>query len=177
MDTILVQHIRHRQPSSKQNNKYCPALRKSAWHERHSHRQGRLTADVRIRGIMRIYSQKRNDEQQLQILADYPIIGNNIVEKVRYTELQQRDDKGVVWINKKQCFKNVPPQVWNYTVGNYQICQKWLKDREGCHLSNKDIKQYQRIVTALKEMIELMAGIETVFQLGSTKEQLFANHR
>ncbi|WP_143755460.1 type ISP restriction/modification enzyme [Gloeocapsopsis sp. IPPAS B-1203] len=168
MNTVVEQHVRNRQSSNKQDNKLYPALRKAAWHEVHSQRQGRFIADVRIRGIMRIYSQKRNDEQPISILADYPVIGNNIVDVVRYAEPKQSGENGLIWINKKQYFKNIPSQVWNY-----QICQKWIKDREGSYLSNKDIRQYQRIVTALNEMIELMAGIEAVFQLGSNKEQLF----
>jgi uncharacterized protein (DUF433 family) len=168
MNTVVVQHNRCRQLSSKHNNNLFPTLRKAAWREVYTQRQGRLIADVRIRGIMRIYSQKRNDEQPTLILADYPVIGNNIVEAIRYAEPKQIDEKGIVWINKKQYFKNIPLQVWNY-----QICQKWLKDREGSYLSNKDIRQYQRIVTALNEMVELMVGIEAVFQLGSDKEQLF----
>ncbi|WP_051038480.1 type ISP restriction/modification enzyme [Gloeocapsa sp. PCC 7428] len=173
MNTVLIEHPRHRHLPNKQDSKLYPTLRKSAWHEVHSQRQGRLIADVQIRGILRIYSQKRNDEQLTPILADYPVIGSNVVEAVRYAQRQQSDDKGRVWINQKQYFKNVPSQVWNYSVGNYQICQKWIKDREGCYLSQKDIRQYQRIITALNEMIELMAGIEAVFQLGSNKEQLF----
>ncbi len=173
MNTVLIEHPRHRHLPTKPENKLCPALRKSAGHEVHSTRQGRLVVDVQIRGILRIYSQKRNDEQLTPIIADYPVIGSNIIEVVRYVEPKQNDDKGLIWINKKQYFKNVPSQVWNYSVGNYQICQKWLKDREGCYLSHKDIRQYQRIITALNEMIELMAGIEAVFQPGSKKEQLF----
>ncbi len=66
-----------------------------------------------------------------------------------------------VIINKKgDKFTGVPEQVWNFYVGGYQVCQKWLKDRKGRTLSNEDIQHYQRIVVALKETIELMAKID-----------------
>jgi hypothetical protein len=31
-------------------------------------------------------------------------------------------------------------------VGEYQVCQKWLKDRKGRQLSNKDEKLFFRIL-------------------------------
>ncbi len=68
---------------------------------------------------------------------------------------------GEVVINKKgDKFTGVPENVWNFHVGGYQVCQKWLKDRKGRTLSNEDIQHYQRIVVALKETIELMAKID-----------------
>lgn len=69
--------------------------------------------------------------------------------------------QGNVVINKKgDRFTGVPENVWNFYVGGYQVCQKWLKDRKGRILSNEDIQHYQRIVVALKETIELMAKID-----------------
>lgn len=68
---------------------------------------------------------------------------------------------GAVIINKKgDHFIGVPEQVWNFYVGGYQVCQKWLKDRKGRTLTPDDIQHYQRIVVALKETIELMAKID-----------------
>ena len=69
--------------------------------------------------------------------------------------------QGDVIINKKgDRFTEVPENVWNFYVGGYQVCQKWLKDRKGRTLSNEDIQHYQRVVVALKETIELMAKID-----------------
>ncbi|MGJ5676764.1 MAG: type ISP restriction/modification enzyme [Nostochopsis sp.] len=66
-----------------------------------------------------------------------------------------------VVINKKgDKFTGIPENIWNFYVGGYQVCQKWLKDRKGRQLSDEDIQHYQRIVVALKETIELMAQID-----------------
>jgi hypothetical protein len=70
--------------------------------------------------------------------------------------------QGDVIINKKgDRFTRVPENVWNFYVGGYQVCQKWLKDRKGRTLRDEDILHYQRIVVALQETIELMARIDT----------------
>jgi predicted helicase len=69
--------------------------------------------------------------------------------------------EGDVVINKKgDRFLGVPEEVWNFYVGGYQPCQKWLKDRKGRTLSDEDILHYQRIVVALQETIELMTKID-----------------
>ncbi|BDA71709.1 adenine specific DNA methyltransferase [Calothrix sp. PCC 7716] len=68
---------------------------------------------------------------------------------------------GAVTINKlEDKFTGVPEEVWNFHVGGYQVCQKWLKDRKGRRLSDEDIQHYQRIVVALKETIALMKKID-----------------
>ena len=69
-----------------------------------------------------------------------------------------------VWINKAQTsgFCGVPEAVWNFHIGGYQVCEKWLKDRKGRTLSADDIAHYQKIVVALSETIRLMAEIDRV---------------
>lgn len=71
--------------------------------------------------------------------------------------------KGTVKLNKKgDKFTGVPESVWDFYVGGYQVCHKWLKDRKGRRLSDEDILHYQKIVVALKETIELMEQIDNV---------------
>jgi hypothetical protein len=52
--------------------------------------------------------------------------------------------------------------VWEFCIGGYQVCYKWLKDRKGRTLSKEDIEHYQRIVVALSETIRLMQEIDEV---------------
>jgi hypothetical protein len=59
-----------------------------------------------------------------------------------------------------QYFDNVPPEVWKFHIGGYQVCAKWLKDRRGRELSGDDITHYQKVVTALEETIRVMAEID-----------------
>jgi predicted helicase len=88
-------------------------------------------------------------------ITKYDVSGSNAVEKVIYDEKEKR-----VYINKLQYFEGVPSDVWNFQIGGYQVCEKWLKDRKGRTLSYDDLTHYQRIVVALKMTIRLMAEID-----------------
>jgi hypothetical protein len=59
-----------------------------------------------------------------------------------------------------QYFEGVPPEVWDFHIGGYQVCEKWLKDRRGRTLSFDDLTHYQKIIAALKETLRLMAEID-----------------
>jgi hypothetical protein len=59
-----------------------------------------------------------------------------------------------------QYFEGVPPEVWNFHIGGYQVCEKWLKDRRGRVLLYDDTTHYQKIIVALKETVRLMAEID-----------------
>ena len=55
-----------------------------------------------------------------------------------------------------------PPEIWEFTVGGYQVLEKWLKDRKGRVLSNDDIQHWQRVVVDLGETRRLMAEIDAL---------------
>jgi hypothetical protein len=81
------------------------------------------------------------------------------VEKVSWSN-------GTVWVDKNQTtgFAEVPEQVWNFHIGGYQVCEKWLKDRKGRKLSAEDITHYQKIIVALSETIRIMREIDEVIE-------------
>ena len=122
-----------------------------------------LTSDVRLFSALCALGEELTGLHLLEKIPDpivnYPIAGDNIVEKPRYTN-PQKDWPGCVWINKTQYFEDVPPEVWEFHIGGYQVCQKWLKDRKERELTYDDITHYQRIVTALDQTIRLMEAID-----------------
>lgn len=87
--------------------------------------------------------------------------GINKVEKPRF-DFAQRDN-GKVWINSEQYFNGVKEEVWNYQIGGYQVCEKWLKDRKGRTLGTEEIKTYCKIVTALSKTINLQKEIDMYY--------------
>jgi predicted helicase len=95
---------------------------------------------------------------------------NPEVEKPSWSE-------NTVWVNKAQTtgFKGVRENVWNFHIGGYQVCQKWLKDRKGRMLSKDDIAHYQKIVIALSETIRLMAEIDRVIETHGGWPDAFAS--
>ena len=99
-----------------------------------------------------------------QILEDekkrpkFPVEGSSLVEKgyPKYVAHADRPQKGKVYINKDQYFEGVRPEVWEFHIGGYKVCEKWMKDRKERKLSYEDISHYQKIVVALGETIQLM---------------------
>ena len=85
--------------------------------------------------------------------AQFNTPGSNMVDKPEYKG-------GSVWINKVQCFEDVPETAWNFYIGGYQPAQKWLKDRKGRTLTFDDIAHYRKIITVLLETDRLMKEID-----------------
>ncbi|TRZ68551.1 MAG: DNA methyltransferase [Methanothrix sp.] len=104
-----------------------------------------------------------------QRMTRYPVPGDHMIER-GYPKYYPPGDKvpktkeplenGRVYINKTQYLEGVPPEVWNFHVGGYQVCHKWLKDRKGRQLSYDDLATYQKVVVALKETMHLMKEID-----------------
>ncbi len=75
-------------------------------------------------------------------LARFSGNGENKVERAIYAGSR-------VGINDSQYFEQVEPEVWEYQIGGYKVCDKWLKDRKGRGLPLDDVKHYCKIMTAL----------------------------
>ena len=81
--------------------------------------------------------------------------GEAVVSKVRY-------ESGHIWINPTQHFTDVAPEVWEYEIGAYQVCKKWLQDRRNTPLSHAEVREYCGILVAVAETLRLMAEIDEV---------------
>jgi type I restriction-modification system DNA methylase subunit len=88
----------------------------------------------------------------------FPVKGDGVVAKGYPTYVTHADEpqKGKVYINKDQYFEGIRPDVWEFHIGGYQVCEKWLKDRRERTLSYDDINHYQKVIVALGETIRLM---------------------
>lgn len=80
-------------------------------------------------------------------------------------------ENGKVKINANCHFEDITPDVWNFYIGGYQVCEKWLKDRAatggrdpkpGHVLTDTDILHYRRVTIALRETIRLTVEIDAV---------------
>ena len=104
--------------------------------------------------------------------------GSKAVTKVGYSD-------HTVWINASGTkgnttagtsgFRGVSEDVWNFHIGGYQVCAKWLKDRKGRTLTKDDLAHYQKIVVALAETIRLMKEIDVVIAEHGGWPGAFAN--
>ncbi len=88
---------------------------------------------------------------------------DNLEEKSQIMGLRYDAEVERVYINAEQHFAPVPVEVWNYQIGGYQVCEKWLKDRRERRLGLDDILTYCRIVTALGQTITLQEEIDALY--------------
>jgi predicted helicase len=82
---------------------------------------------------------------------------NSEVERISWSQ-------NTVWIDKSSStgFTDISEEIWNFSIGGYQICQKWLKDRKSRKLSSSDIAHYEKIIVSLHETIRTMREIDKV---------------
>jgi len=113
--------------------------------------------------------------------TSYPVSGKHDVTCVDYRgpgdsapDEDQPLETGRVYINKAQprkatdaeYFDGVPPEVWEFRIGGYQVLDHWLKERKRHKrsLTIEDIEHFQRVVAVLRETIRLMRQIDDVIE-------------
>jgi predicted helicase len=121
-----------------------------------------FTKDYKLFCEMAKYGKKLVDLHLLktnkldQPIAKFQGKGNNKVEKVKY-------EQSKVFINNDQYFEGISPEIWQYQIGGYQVCDKWLKDRKGRALSLDEIRHYCQVVTAMAKTIEVQKEIDKIY--------------
>ncbi|MEK7721247.1 MAG: type ISP restriction/modification enzyme, partial [Elusimicrobiota bacterium] len=73
-----------------------------------------------------------------------------------------------VYLNNTAYWKNIPPAVWDYTIGGYQVIKKWLSYREQSLLGRPLSSDEVREVTAMARRIAALALL---------REELDRNYR
>jgi predicted helicase len=63
-------------------------------------------------------------------------------------------------INPHLYLSPVPPSVWDFHVGAYQVCRKWLLDRRERSLCEQELREYAAIVQAIGQTMRVMREIE-----------------
>ena len=90
---------------------------------------------------------------EVPVLHRFEGEGDGVVSRLRYLD-------GRVWINPTQYFTDVPVAVWEYEIGAYQVCEKWLKDRKGEVLRHAEVRQYRSILVAVAETLRVVEAID-----------------
>ena len=110
-------------------------------------------ADLRALHLMR---------SNVSYVTNFPVAGTNQIDVVKF----ECDPNGVgrVHINKSQYFGNMPREVWEFEIGAYRMCEKWLKDRKGLNLTFDDLDHYQKMAASITQTIQVMADIETAIR-------------
>ena len=101
--------------------------------------------------------------------TSFPVPGSNDVAKAHPHYYPPGSDieggkaryqAGTRDINQQQYFDGIPEDVWTFQIGGYQVCDRWLRDRQGNTLDGyDDLTRYQQIITAVSETLTLMEQI------------------
>ena len=94
------------------------------------------------------------------LITEFKGEGDNVVAAIGKKSYKN----GKLSINKTQYFDGIPEEVYNFHIGGYQVCEKWLKDRKGRELTEEEIEHYQKVVVALNETIRIMEEIDEVIE-------------
>ncbi|MDQ6703771.1 MAG: N-6 DNA methylase [Pseudomonadota bacterium] len=108
------------------------------------------------------------DLMQKHLLRDIPALklgsyrgkSTNEVEKPRYAEAER-----AVYINTTQSFAPVPPEVWDFHIGGYQVIDKYLKSRKGRTLTLDEIQNVENVVKVLAFTIGQMQRIDGAYRV------------
>ena len=97
------------------------------------------------------------------LITEYTGPANPEVRRVAWSN-------NTVWLDTNSAklgtsgFSGVPQGVWRFCIGGYQVCDKWLKDRKGRHLTDHEVIHYQKMVVAISETIRIMGEIDEVIE-------------
>ena len=89
--------------------------------------------------------------------------GDTIVAKTKAQGFRYDPDECRMYVNKAQYFGPISPDVYEYRIGGYQVCDKWLKDRKDRHLELDDIRNYCRMVTAIGITLEIQQELDILY--------------
>ena len=89
--------------------------------------------------------------------------GDSVVARTKAKGFGYAPGEQRVYVNRAQHFGPVPPEVYAYRIGGYQVCEKWLKDRKGRRLELDDIRTYCRMVTALGRTLAIQEEVNALY--------------
>jgi hypothetical protein len=89
--------------------------------------------------------------------------GDRRIDRVAFVGEETSDDgMGAIAINGTQRFEPVPREVWDFEIGGFQVCDKWLGDRRGRELTFDETVHFARIVGSIGETIRLADELDAV---------------
>ena len=105
----------------------------------------------------------------LAVTAGWGFRGNGGVTMPGRGRITERPDGALdIWLNDRAHWANVPPAVWDYTLGGYQVIKKWLSYREKALLGRDLTVEEARYVS------EMIRRIAAILELGPTLDENYA---
>ena len=71
---------------------------------------------------------------------------------------------GRISVNRDVWLEAVPAEIWDFHAGGHQVCRKWLKDRRGRTLTDRDLAVYLGMVSAIGDTLRTMVKIDAAVE-------------
>lgn len=117
-------------------------------------------------------------EVVIPLHINFPVPGTNTVEVTypKYFPPDYKDPRtgeriktGRIYINSSchsndsgQYFDNISPEVWEFRIGGYQVCKKWLKERRRNALNNRELTLFCNIITSISATKQICMEIDSI---------------
>jgi hypothetical protein len=120
--------------------------------------------------LRRLHLDPAPEDAEGRLRIRYPVPGENQVE-ASYPQYVSAGSvplgasrplrHGRVYINERQYFEGVSPAMWEFRIGAFRVCEKYLKDRRERILS-EELEHYPRVTAAVAGTIGLMRSVDRV---------------
>lgn len=122
-------------------------------------------------------SQKGSELIRLHLMVDIPEDSDTVLDFVKAGDQdnisyiiqkltsKQRYSSGIIYLNEDLCIKNVDESVWNYTIGGYQVIDKWLKYRVGYECSRDDLEHLVNICKIIERTIDIQKELDDLYDI------------
>jgi len=140
---------------------------------------GRVRGEFKSVGLFERVDGKpaRPEVGDLDVTAGWGHAGRRGVTMPGKGKLVQRDDGGLdVFLNDVSCWRNVPQEGWDFTIGGYQVIKKWLSYREkpllGRSLTPDEVRHVTEMIRRLAALVALRPELDGNYR--TVTENLFA---
>ena len=128
--------------------------------------EGRVMADLRSIAIPSRIDDRQLDPDagDLDIIAGWGRAGKDGVTMPGKGKIEQHENAYDVYLNDVALWKNVPADVWDYTIGGYQVIKKWLSYREkellGRGLTLDDVQEVTNMARRIAALLLLQPALD-----------------
>jgi hypothetical protein len=95
-----------------------------------------------------------------KLVTSTPVVGPD--SKLPWTQFHD------VYLNESACWKDIPAEVWDYTIGGYQVIKKWLSYREfsllGRPLTPDEAREVTHMARRIAALILLQPELDKNYQ-------------
>ncbi|MCL1998496.1 MAG: N-6 DNA methylase [Turicibacter sp.] len=81
----------------------------------------------------------------------------NTAEDLQITKIAY--ENGILHINDNKQIVGIPPEIWEYRIGGYQVLEKWLKSRENFVMGEDNMEFLAKMAGALSATLAIQRGL------------------